>query len=76
MKEIFDEKYKACKTQMEEVDAPSSSSCYGLYRSFHCSHCGTYLHYYDSTCEKLDISDSDWIIPELAKKFGKERKTQ
>lgn len=48
---------------MDLVDAPSSRNCYGLYLSYHCMKCGTYLHYYDSD----EIKDDDWAIPELAK---------
>ena len=64
-KEIFDEKCKCCGNEMAEVAAQSSANCYGLHCSYHCPYCGTYLNYYDSN----KITDSDWIIPETAKKL-------
>ena len=73
-REIFDEKCKVCKTLMEEVDSPSSGDCYGIYYSYHCSNCGTYLHFYDSSSFSLNISDRDWIVPELAKQLQNSEK--
>lgn len=61
--ETFDEKCKCCEHEMAEVAAQSSANCYGIYFSYHCPNCGTYLNYYDSN----KITDDDWIIPEFAK---------
>lgn len=59
-KKYFDGKCKGCGRGMEMIREHSPSESVGIYKTYHCSYCGTYAY-----CYHNDVEPEEWIVPKI-----------